>query len=163
MDHGAMTISALHTLSEQIIDFLRESILQLDGVAQVVIRSLRRTDENGTIGLLPTTWRPLEYEIGGRRNQPSQVRMEYQIQFLVKHESEEEGAAVHRAMSMSLLGLLYDNEAFGLSFGSLAVIGDSPARIQRWSVAEQRYAGGEIEGMYVGMSATELNIDIQTV
>lgn len=158
---------------EAMVDYMRDRIVLLDGVSVVVERALNETDENGTVGILPTLWLPDEesYEMGLTQFQwsntspvfaePTIVYYQFTIGHMVKHADRAEGARVSREVAKSLLHMLYRDPDFQVGFVALVAVEDGRTeRIMDAKVTAQRYAANEIGDIFTSISATELNVRV---
>lgn len=149
-----------------ILDYLAEKLIHIEGVEVIVKRSLNELDENGTLGIQASMWQPVDYEMGGITDEPSFVEYEFILGHMVKDAEQEVGQQVHRQVAKSLLDMLYRDQDFAVGFHTLMAYDDVTMRTERvltYKVTAQRYASNEIAGNFVSMSATELNVQVQTV
>lgn len=156
------------TFPADIINTIKTYASLLPGVTTVVKRGLNPTDENGTMGITANVRIPDELEMGRDGfnffgGEPSLSTWQFTIGHFVKHESEEEAERIHTEVANSLWRMLYQDQAFVVALrGLVDTSGAQTERVQRHWIAAQRLASNEIEGTFVRMSATELNVQIQT-
>lgn len=147
-----------------IIEVIKNYAEDIPGVVTVLKRGLRPTDENGSVGITAATRLPDETEMGmSYGGEPSLSTWNIVIGHFVKAETEEEAERLHIEVANSLWRMLYQDQAFLVDLRSLVdMTGAQTERVQRHWVVAQRFASNEIEGSFVRMSSTELNVQIQT-
>jgi hypothetical protein len=153
------------TYLESFIDLFAARLIAVEGVGPIVIRSLNTTDANGTLGISPDDWAPLEFEMGGDAPfEPTLQRYTISLQHVVKHGNEEEGQRIHREVAKALRLMLYRDPDFQVSLRSLYVKeGTRKERTQRFFITDQRYAQNQAGTMFLYMSVTTVSVETEVV
>jgi hypothetical protein len=151
---------------EQVMDLMKTSLAQLEGVENIVLRSLNPLDPNGTLGIALDGWNPLMWEMGGPGNaEPTTQRYVLSVQHYLKYGSREDGERIHREVAKAVRLMLYRDPDFQVSLRSLSVTEASrKERTLRFNVTEQRYASNETgQSLFLFMSVTTIEIETETV
>ena len=141
-----------------IIDVLMDHSQALDFISgKPVMRPLRMTDANHSVGIFPVNWRPNEdsQEIGNR--EPTLQRYAFRIHNLVAHTDAEQGRVQYTSDGKKLRIMLYENPALRVALGELK--DQSPTRIERFQkliVGSQQFLNNEVQGKHLFLAATEI-------
>lgn len=151
--------------AEGVIDLFSQYATTVEGVSQVVKRSLNSLDVHGTLGVCLDQWQPIDYEmIGLGVMEPSTAQYTFSVQHVVKWGTQEDGEKLHREVAKAVRLMLYRNPELQVSLRSLVVDEDDRReRFQKLRVTDQRYASNEMKGTFVFLSVTELVIETETV
>lgn len=151
---------------EQVCDIIKARVNLIDGVENVVLRSLNMVDPNGTLGISVDDWSPLEWEMTGPGiSEPTLQMYTLSIQHFVKWGTAEEGERKHREVAKAIRLMLYRDPDFQVSLRQLFVQEDDRReRTQRFSITDQKYASNDAgNNIFMFMSVTVLTVETETV
>lgn len=149
---------------ENIVDVLKTHMVRLDLVDLVVGRSLNPNDPNMTLGVDVEEWEPDEVTMGPNGIMPTLQTYTMTLQYILKHESEEEGQKLHRKASKEIRLMLYGDDQLAVALQQLIeVSGSRRERLQIWSIVRQKFASNEISGAFVSMSVAEVRFQTETI
>jgi len=129
----------------------------------VVGRPVRPTDPNITIGVVAEDWVPEGWEIG-LPNEPAIQRYTFKLQVMVKHAQEEEGRAMHSALSKSMRAMVFRDDALRVALRGLV---DTDAesgvveRATRYAAGRQRFLSTVFKGTFLFVSSLDLWVETQ--
>ncbi len=151
------------TFPDNVLWVVASRLQSLDGITNVVIRSLNPTDPNGTAGVDADEWQSEDYEMGPLGFEPTIKEYLGTIQLVVKDANAEEGRRLHRVLSKRMAAMLYRDEALNVALrGLVEREAGRGERLMQWKVMGQRFASNEINGTFVSMSATEFSFTTET-
>lgn len=147
---------------ENIIEEIKVSLLEMEGVDHVIRRPLRPTDPTESVGVFAMSWSPEDWQIG--QFDPAVTQYLIAIQTFVKHGNEEEGVTAHARLAKRVRVMLYRDDDLRLRLGTLSAVEDGlTERTQRWGVRAQRYLSNELQGNFLFLAVTELWVETEIV
>jgi hypothetical protein len=159
---SVITPDLLPEFPNNVVEELKVSLEELEGVDVVLRRPLKPTDPNGSAGVFAGTWTPQEMVIG--QHDPAVTRYSVVIQTFVKHGNEEEGVVLHSQLAKRVRVMLYRDPELRVRLGTLSTDEDGVReRLQRWGVTTQRYLSNEIQNNFLFLAVTELWIETELV
>ena len=145
-----------------IVETLKLSLVELDGVTTVLGRALRMVDPNASVGVFATDWHGGEMGIG-HPPEPLDNKYNIVIQLLIKHMNEEEALAQHSVLSKSIRVMVYRDPALRVRLPQLSEASSGVTeRVQKWGVRAQRYLANELDGQFLFLSSTEVEVTTET-
>ena len=132
----------------------------------VLLRPLRPSDPNQSIGIYPQTWSPDEdsYEISPQmRNIPTLQDYRVYVQSFIKHGDEPTALNLHCVLAQRIRAMLYSDTQLQLAFAEL--IDTSSGKTERamsWKPRAQRFISNEVSGSFLQSSITEFWLQTAT-
>lgn len=135
----------------------------VDGRPAVFSRPLRPSDPAASLGIFEVDWQPDDSEFGAVF--PTLSTYVWGLQVLVRHGDEQEGRALHSAITKSVRTMLDRDPDTRVALGQLneSPVGGGVERAQRWGVRTQRFANNEIDGQFVFLSTTDFWLQTESL
>lgn len=150
---------------DTVMDLMSTRLIGVDGVSEVIMRSLNPADAHGMLGISGDDWAPIDFEMGGPfPSEPTTQRYNISLQHLVKWGVEQEGLKIHREVAKAIRLMLYRDPDFQVSLLKLFVQEDlRRERTQRFFITNQRYAQNQAGKVFLFMSVTNLAVETEVV
>lgn len=136
-----------------------------DGIDTVLMRPLKPTDPDVSLGVFAMDWIPGEYEMAGKVNiDPTLSTYHFGIHAFVKHGNREEGLLKHALLTKMVRLMLYRRESLRVRLSQLNEASFGVVeRAQKWGIRQQRFMANELEGSFLFVSTTEFWLETETV
>lgn len=149
--------------------FPYNAIAVLESASKIVIdpdvvcerRRLLVTDPDGSIGISPVSWNPVEHEIG-RAESSIQLYTIY-IQTLIVDTDESRGLQTHSYFAKRMREMLVRHAPLHVALGSLETTDPNGVRERtlRTLIGEQVFHNQEADGNFHYLSTLELRLETQ--
>jgi hypothetical protein len=141
--------------------------IAIDPDVTIVLRPLRPTDPNQSIGIYADTWSPDEdsFEMSGpvMANTPTLQDYRVFVQSFIKHADEPTALNIHCVVAKRIRTMLYAEPLLQVAFAQL--IHTSSGRTEksyRWGPRAQRFISNEVQGSFLQSSITEFWLQTAT-
>lgn len=158
-------------LNEPAFPVIVTSVLQtfielLDDTFTVLLRPLRTTDPNLSVGIYSTIWSPTpgSAEFTGLSGLSPAALERYVIiiQAMVKDADAERGAISHSVLSEAIRTMLDSDPSLRIELGGLsATVGGRTKSLKRWWPVNTRFFSSELDGNQLYLSVNEMMIEVE--
>lgn len=139
-------------------------IALVDPDINVVMRTLRPTDPNLSVGVFATSWIPEDdsHEMGNREGEPTLGNYEIVIQTFTKAGDADTGIAVSSVFMRKVRMVLYRDATLRVALSALNVLDEyGKESMRKWKVNNCRYMSNDIDGAFVFVSTMELHFETE--
>jgi hypothetical protein len=143
-----------------IIEMIRVRVsVAIDPDMTVILRPLRHTDPNQSLGIYASTWNGDEdsHEMAPTMvNIPTLQNYRVFVQSLVKDGDEVRALNVHGVVAKKIREMLYLDQTLQVAFSQLVdASGGKTEKAMLWGLQAQRYMSNEISGSFIQSSISE--------